>query len=246
MTARSLTDTYGLCYRRAHEAGARPGETLLTYGFRDGSSYSEDVATYFGGPESFWRVDTMACALATGRVLAVGCGIGRHAAEVARAGHEVIGLEPSEDAVAVGRARGVDVRLGGLPHPPPDLGRFDTLLFAGGGLHLLFLPGFGSKVLTALADLANPGARLVGTCPVLPEEEAPEAQGADTYEYRLRVECGDEVTEWSEWGAATLHGPEQLDALVEDTPWVVEEVRRLEPPDVPSYLAVLRLTEAGR
>lgn len=240
-TERSLAQMYGYAYRRAHESGARPGTTLLTYQFRDGSSHTEDVASYFAGPEDWWQVDVMACERAAGRVLAIGCGAGRHALAVARNGHEVIGVEPSADAVTVARDRGLDTRLGSLLDLPEGLGTFDTVLLAGGGLHLVFLAEHQRRALAVLAGIANPGAQLVGTCALLPDGSDPPGFEASAFDYRLRVTHGAEVTAWSSWGSTALLPPEHLRELVSGTPWTVEEVYQAMPPDVPSYLARLRL-----
>lgn len=225
---RTLIEMYGYCYRKAEEVDGRAGAARLIYQpeyDRSFGSFSEDVANYFAPPESWWPTDVMACEQAVGRVLSIGCGAGRHALVLANAGHEVVGLDPSLDAVAVARRRGVDARVGGLGDLPEGLGAFDTFLLAGGGLHLLGVLDNVPAALAGLAEVANPGAWLIGTSPL---DEADDPATADAaphrVRYRLRVEHGAEVTEWSEWGYAAEVTPPQLARLVAGTGWAIEEI----------------------
>ncbi|MBV8541602.1 MAG: class I SAM-dependent methyltransferase [Pseudonocardiales bacterium] len=227
---RTLIEMYGYCYRKAEEVNGRVGVARLTYQGEDESSFSsfsEDVANYLAPPERWWPTDVMACEQAIGRVLSIGCGAGRHALALAHAGHEVVGLDPSLDAVAVARRRGVDARVGGLGDLPEGLGTFDTFLLAGGGLHLLGVLDNVPAALAGLAEVANRGAWLIGTSTLADGADdsvaAPDA-ALDRVLYRLRVEHGAEVTEWSEWGYAAEVTPPQLDRLVAGTGWAIEEI----------------------
>ncbi|GAA4533586.1 class I SAM-dependent methyltransferase [Amycolatopsis samaneae] len=262
----SLTDLYGYAYHRAEQAGPRPGAVRMIYQDAGGDGFAEDVANYFAPPERWWHTDVLACELARGRVLDVGCGAGRHAVQVAKAGHEVVGLEPSWDAVGVARRRGVDARCGRLPALPPDLGRFDTFLLAGGGLHLLRIADEHGSTLDRFTEAAEPGARVVGT---MMSTEA----GESARPYRMRVQHEGTLTGWSEWSGTNVGLPAaELPAVLEGTGWTVDQVRHHEetarvhpltprqfeamdrglpwdPPadaacslTAPSYLAVLRLT----
>ncbi|MBF6329824.1 class I SAM-dependent methyltransferase [Nocardia transvalensis] len=218
---RSLTELYGYAYLKAEEAGARPGVTWLIYQASDGIAFAEDVVNYFAPPQGWWQTDVLACEQARGRVLDIGCGAGRHALLVAQAGHEVVGLEPSRDAVTVARRRGIDARCGGLPDLPDGLGTFDTFLLVGGGLHLLTLGDESGTALERLAAAANPGACVVGTMVTEPGEQA------ETY--RIRVQHEGRLTEWSEWSSAGVAvSPDDLADLADGTGWVVEHIQHRE------------------
>jgi SAM-dependent methyltransferase len=99
-----------------------------------------------------------------GRALDVGCGRGDLGAMLVERGWEVTGVEPSEDACAVARARGVDARCGTLEDAGLEAGRFDVAIFQhslehvpdpvadlarcerslrNGGLVLITVPNFG-------------------------------------------------------------------------------------------------------
>ncbi|MGH3826920.1 MAG: class I SAM-dependent methyltransferase [Pseudonocardiaceae bacterium] len=226
---RTLIEMYGYCYRKAEEVNGRVGVARLTYQGKDEnsfSSFSEDVANYLAPPEKWWPTDVLACERAVGRVLSIGCGAGRHALALAHAGHEVVGVDPSLDAVAVARRRGVDARVGGLGDLPEGLGAFDTFLLAGGGLHLLGVLDNVAAALAELAEVANQGAWLIGTSTLADEADDPATAAAapDRVRYRLRVEHGAQRTEWSEWGYAAEVTPRQLDRLVTGTGWAIEEI----------------------
>ena len=61
------------------------------------------------------EVDAVLARLSAPRsVIDLGCGTGRHAAEMARRGIEVVGIDRSEGMVACARARGVDARVADL------------------------------------------------------------------------------------------------------------------------------------
>jgi SAM-dependent methyltransferase len=236
---RSLTDLYGYAYLAVERSGIRSGATWLIYQDSDGFGFAEDAVNYFAPSQWWWRTDIWACDQASGRVLDIGCGAGRHALRVARAGHEVVGLEPSPDAVGVARRRGVDARLGAVPDLPDDLGTFDTFLLAGGGLHLLTMSDERGTALDRLTAAAKPGACIVGTM-AEPGEDAEQEMS-----YRIRVQHEGGLTEWSEWSDTMVALPATaLTDLVRGTGWVVEEIRHRDevcPADVfsPEQLAAM-------
>jgi SAM-dependent methyltransferase len=95
-----------------------------------------------------------------GRALDAACGTGRHAAHLAAAGHEVVGVDSSAEMLAVARRRLPDVELRqasieSLPFPD---GRFDLAVCA---LALTHLPALDLAI-AELARVVRPGGgRLV-------------------------------------------------------------------------------------
>jgi SAM-dependent methyltransferase len=216
----SLTDMYGYAYLAAEKGGTRPGVTWLIYQDSDGFGFAEDVVNYFAPAQWWWRTDIWACDQARGRVLDIGCGAGRHALRVAGAGHRVVGLEPSPDAVGVAARRSVDARKGGLPDLPDGLGSFDTFLLAGGGLHLLTVGSDKGTALQQLATAAEPGACILGTM------AEPEQNAEQEMSYRIRVQHEGTLSRWSQWSDTAVALPAtKLTELVDGTGWVVEEIR---------------------
>jgi SAM-dependent methyltransferase len=91
------------------------------------------------------------------RVLEVGCGRGDVAAEIARAGHEVVGVDSDAESVAAARARGVDARhVAWLEFG--ECAAFDAVVFTCSLHHLLPLD---ESVARARACLAPDGVVLV-------------------------------------------------------------------------------------
>lgn len=104
-----------------------------------------------------------------GRVLDAGCGTGRVAEALRRAGHEAVGVDRDAGLVAVARHRYPEGRyLVGdlLTLSAADLGaagaptRFDAIVLAGNVLVFL-APGTERAVLANLAALLVPGGRMV-------------------------------------------------------------------------------------
>src|SRR5690606_11049450 len=111
-------------------------------------------------PDEWIAGEQHAVAVASGRVLDVGCGAGRHLRAITSRGHDALGIDPSPGAVAVAQAQGLNARVGTALNPG-DIGRFDTILMLGGNLGLLGSRDQAPAVLDSLARLARPGARLL-------------------------------------------------------------------------------------
>lgn len=243
----TVSDAYGRAYLEAERAKGMPGKAWLVIEW-NGAVYREDAADYFGGPEAWMASDVVACEQARGRVLDVGCGAGRHALHLSRAGYDVVAIDVSPDAVAVARRRGVNAHLGSLEQLPDDLGSFDTFLFLGANLPLLFDDGRACALLERLARIARPGAQLLGSDELLGEEDirglAGNGDGLPRLRMRARVESGGDVTPWSEWmSALTIVDPNMIGGLIEGSGWQLEEIKRVPPPAGRTYVARLSLTE---
>lgn len=90
------------------------------------------------------------------RVLEVGCGAGHLAAELVRAGHRVVAIDSSQDAVDAALARGIDARLARFPElsdPEP----FDAILFTRSLHHIPPL----REALAQARALLRPGGALI-------------------------------------------------------------------------------------
>lgn len=241
-TRRTLPQMYGYAFRKVVENGVDPRSVGIIYQLDSPDSVceEEDAAFYFAAPSEWCPSEVLGCRWARGRVLDIGFGAGRHALVVAGDGHEVVGLEPSEDAVVAGRRRGVDARVGGILDPPADLGTFDTLLLLGGGLELLGVAEDPRVVLAALASLARPGAQIIGNFAAVLDDGtslrgAPRRGGLRHMRYRLRVRHRGTLTDWSEWGGISFFlDPAELDAAVRGTAWGAPEISYPAWADVPN------------
>jgi SAM-dependent methyltransferase len=96
-----------------------------------------------------------------GRLLDVGCGSGDLGAVFARHGWDVCGVEPSEEAAAHSRARGMDVYQGTLDGAPWQAGTFDAVVFN----HSLEHIDDPAEAVTQAAALLRPGGLLAVAVP---------------------------------------------------------------------------------
>lgn len=92
------------------------------------------------------------------RVLDLGCGEGAFAAMLAEAGFEVVGLDPSPEAIATARARfpALTFHLAGAEALPQGIGRFDACYFVN-ALHHVPHEHMAKAVLNAVKLVAPAG-----------------------------------------------------------------------------------------
>jgi SAM-dependent methyltransferase len=102
-----LGDAFGQALARCWASGARRGVTYEVVEREDGYIGVTDAADYFADPADWSPVEQWGCEQVVDRVLDIGRGAGRHAVPLGRAGHAVVGLDASQGAVEVARARGV-------------------------------------------------------------------------------------------------------------------------------------------
>ncbi|MPZ82397.1 MAG: methyltransferase domain-containing protein [Actinophytocola sp.] len=220
-----IGDAFGTILKRCMDVGVAAGVAHEIVERDDGYLGVGDAVRYFAADDEWSPVDRWACDRATGRVLDVGCGAGRHALPLARKGHDVVGLDASPGAVDVATRRGVTAVLGTVEQLPPALGSFDTVLLLGNNLGLLAGPGHARTVLANLAAATRPGGRLLGTGldPHHTNDEAHLAyhdrnrqRGRLPGQARLRIRDGAVATEWFDYLFVPLA---ELRELLAETPW---------------------------
>jgi SAM-dependent methyltransferase len=128
---------------------------------------------------------------ATGPVLDIGCGPGRHLA--ALRGRR-LGVDLSPVAVRIARGRGVHAVLGSVFDHVPGAGTWDTALLLDGNIGIAGAP---SALLHRARELLSPGGR------VLAELEPP---GAPTLTNHVRLESPGLVSEWFSWASVGVDG----------------------------------------
>ena len=106
-------------------------------------------------------VDSLIRDLPIGRALDVACGTGRHAARLAAAGHETVGIDATPAMLDIARARApdVDFRVGEFAALPVDDASFDLAICALALAHLRD----PAPAITEIARAVRPGGRVVLT-----------------------------------------------------------------------------------
>ncbi len=129
-------------------------------------------------------------------VLDAGCGTGRVAIELARRGHDVVGVDvdPAMLEVARAKAPGLTWVEADLTDPVFDLGRtFDVVVMAGNVL--IFVPsGTEGQVIGNTARHVSPGGHLVAGYSLRPGGLQPSGHDADATAAGLVLE-----DRWSSW-----------------------------------------------
>jgi SAM-dependent methyltransferase len=190
MSAQPADHVYGRLLNRAalHAAGdGPPHEGLLRRA--DGRAEPLPLARWLGPVDD---ADAEVLERVEGSVLDIGCGPGRHVAELQKAGHPCLGIDLSPVAVEITRGRGADAFRGSVFEHVPDAGAWDTALLLDGNI------GIGGEPATLLerarALLAPGGA-------VLTELDPP---GSRTGVTRIRLEAPGIVSEWFPWAHVSV------------------------------------------
>jgi SAM-dependent methyltransferase len=178
-------------------------------------------------PHEAWPwLERHAVGLATGAVLDLGAGAGRHSLHLQDLGHEVTAVDSSPGAVAVCRSRGIrDVRLADLT-TLRDGQRWETVLLMCGNLGLAGEWEPTRRLLRQLGAMTVAGGLLIGDSvdPDDPEDldyqERNRRTGLQLGRVRLRLRYGDLLTPW--WELLNLP-PADIEGLVDGTGWRLEE-----------------------
>jgi len=145
----------------------------------------------------------------SGRVLDVGCGVGRHALWLQGQGLQVVGIDISPGAAEVARARGCkDIRvMDVLALDLPDHS-FDACILMGNNLGMMGTVEATQQMLRQLHRVVRPGGLLIaqGRDPLVTDKpehlalhEANRQAGRPPGQVRIRHEYGGAVSEWFDW-----------------------------------------------
>ncbi|MGI5128058.1 class I SAM-dependent methyltransferase [Pseudonocardia sp. CA-107938] len=240
-----LGDAFGTALRQCHAAGGATGSAVVVVERDDGWVSVADVAPYLSGPDDWSAIEREMCERATGRVLDIGCGAGRHVLALQARGVDALGVDTSAGALAVCAERSAPATAADVDALPAHLGRFDTFLMLGWNLGFLSDQRRAAAVLARLAQLANPGARVIGTGadPHLVEDEEHRAaleanrrRGRLPGQMRMRIRFDRLATPFFDY---LYCSPAELDALVGESPWRLSDVVPDE--ETGTYGAVLTL-----
>ena len=166
----------------------------------------------------------------TGRVLDVGCGVGRHTLWLQERGVQAVGIDGSPGAVAVAKARGCRevhlVTACELQFPDDS---FDAAVLMGNGASLGGTIEGCKALFGCLAALVRLRGTLIaeGNDPLVTDNpqhlayhEANRRAGRPPGQVRVRMEYGGEVGEWFD---LMLFEPDRLAETLEQAGWRVTE-----------------------
>jgi len=189
--------------------GLRGSEPRLLLREEDGHTGLLPIGTYLG---PLTTADHDVLARATGPVLDVGCGPGRHVLALARRGVLAVGVDASPVAVQVARDRGAAVIHACVFAAVPGAGRWGSALLLDGNI------GIGGNPVRLLARVR---ALLRTGGDVLAELEAP---GTPMRAGRVRLEGTHSTSDWFAWarvGVDAIDGYADLAGLDVTQTWEV-------------------------
>jgi SAM-dependent methyltransferase len=138
------------------------------------------------------EVDERVLARASGPVLDVGCGPGRHVGALARRGVLAVGVDVSPDAIRLARRRGALVLERSIFDLLPGSGQWGCALLLDGNI------GIGGRPVSLLCRL---DALLRPDGEVLVELDRP---GAGVQPIKVRLEHADAVSGWFDWARVAV------------------------------------------
>jgi SAM-dependent methyltransferase len=223
-------DAFGALLMACWQAGAQPGKVLEFVERDDGYLDAGDAARYFSELDAWGPLGTWACAQVRGRVLDIGSGAGRHSLHLQQQGFDVVALDISPLATEVCRRRGIQNVMTGTVFDLAQQGvqPFDSFLMLGNNLGLLRDAANAQKLLGALAQLAAPGAGIIGegmdpyrtTNPLLlAYHQRNRDLGRLPGQIRMRVRHQNLATDWFDYLFTTI---EELTQLLRGTPWQLD------------------------
>lgn len=164
--------------------------------------------------------------LATGRILDVGIGAGRHALYLQEQGYHVVGIDNSPIAIEVAQKRGVkDCRVMAVRDLDESLGKFDTVIMLGNNWGLLGDFYQGQTILKRLYDITSADAKIIAetTNPYTTEDpvhlqyhQRNRQKGRMGGQIHFRVRYRQHVGEWMDY---LLTSHPEVEFIVKDTDW---------------------------
>jgi len=191
---------------------------------------------YFAPYEEWLQIEKDAMGFVRGRVLDIGCGAGRHALYLQEQGHPVTGIDISPLAVKTCQERGLkDARVLPITQVSKTLGMFDTILMMGNNFGLVGNPHRAHWLLKRFAGITSREARIIAFIRNPYPTDLPEhleyhawnrERGRLSGQARIRVRYKKYATPWFE---LLMVSPEEMQTLLEPTPWAILDILATEP-----------------
>lgn len=199
---------------------------------------------YFAEYEDWAEHQKLAIQYATGCVLDIGCGAGRHCLYLQKQGHDVLGTDISPLAIQTSQHRGLkDALVMPVTQLSSKIGIFDTILMMGHNFGLTGSYKRAKWLLRRFAAMTTDSAKIIAETmdPYQTTEPGHLAyhqfnrdRGRMSGQLKLRVRYKQYATPWFDY--LFVSKPEMEDIL-DGTVWQVE--RYIDAADTPTYVAIL-------
>lgn len=203
-----------------------------------------DAGLYFTEYADWTPLERRAVGFATGRILDVGCGAGRHALYLQENGFDVVGIDNSPGAIKVCKLRGLKKAL---VRPIEQVDKFkaasfDTIQMMGNNFGLFGSLNNARAILKKFARITAPGARIIaGTCNPYRTSEPAHLRyhrrnrrlGRIGGQLKMRVRFGTTVGDWFDY---LFVAPFEMKEILKDTDWQIKEFIE---PEAPTYFAII-------
>lgn len=203
-----------------------------------------DAGLYFSEYRQWSPLEKQAIKLAKGRILDIGCGAGRHALYLQEKNFDVTGIDNSPGAIKVCKLRGLKKAI---VRPINEIDKFkpnsfETILMMGNNFGLFGSRENAKTVLGKMSRITAPDARIIAKTlnPYItdnplhpPYTRANKRRGRMGGQIRMRVRYGKTIGEWFDY---LLVSPEEIQEILKDTDWRIEELLNAEEAN---YVAVI-------
>ena len=205
--------------------------------------------TYFAEYGDWAEHQKLAMTHATGRVLDIGCGAGRHAIYLQKQGLDVLGVDISPLAIQVCQCRGLKNAIAmPITQLSSKTGTFDTLLMMGHNFGLVENFTRARWLLRRFLKMTSPAGKIIAethdpyqtTVPGhLAYHQFNRDRGRMGGQIRIRIRYRQYATPWFDY--LFVSKPE-MEQILHGTGWVIE--RYIETSDsIPTYIAILEKVE---
>ena len=199
---------------------------------------------YFAEYEDWAEHQRLAIQYATGRVLDIGCGAGRHCLYLQEQGHAVLGTDNSPLAIQTCRSRGLkNAKVIPITQLSSKTGTFDTILMMGHNFGLVGNYKRAKWLLRRFVSMTSDTAKIIAETmdPYQTTEPGHLAyhqfnrdRGRMSGQLRLRIRYRHHTTPWFDY---LFVSKREIEDILEGTPWQVEHY--IDAANTPTYVAIL-------
>ena len=199
---------------------------------------------YFAEYEDWAEHQRLAIQYATGHVLDIGCGVGRHCLHLQKQGHDVLGTDISPLAIQTSQRRGLkDARVIPVTQLSSKIGIFDTILMMGHNFGLTGSYKRAKWLLRRFAAMTTDTAKIIAETmdPYQTTEPGHLAyhqfnrdRGRMSGQLRLRIRYKQYTTPWFDY---LFVSKTEIEDILDGTAWQVK--RYIDAANTPTYVAIL-------